>query len=209
MRVYYIGTTGTDSGVVSQIHAKVYDGDYRFIHNHNVQQRNPLEVVGLEMIRSGRYFPKAWYDAGGLIVCDSIKQKLERLGQPHFIPIRFTKLVDVAMPPIGTSGLIDLDRFPDVAAYHKDLEPYWQVYDYDPWANEPADLRKVSVVSDQVTIDKETDPWQCHFSESLLTKQPIIGFIEMGIREDAFQFIAPELNLWLVSIGVYDTAWGK
>ncbi len=168
----------------------------------------------LHVRRSGRFVPKIWMSLAALVVSDEIKQSLSRLAGTEFLPVVFERLVDVPMPslgdfswyqrityPPGPEPAYELETLPDIPEFHQNIGPYWEVLASNIYIpkRRPADAQRLELNFGSFST---TTVEPVLVSPSALAKHPFVWGDILQLRKDAFEIIAPYIEL-----DYLDVAW--
>ncbi|QDU36027.1 hypothetical protein Mal4_03100 [Maioricimonas rarisocia] len=164
------------------------------------------------VVRSGRFCPDVFCPGIWMIVADSIRERLDQLGRITFSRVIFDKLVDVELPALGDASWFERTTYPtepepdlewidlpDVPSFHEAIGDYFVV-------GGPVVERIRNQLSDiqEVTCDFGSFPRKPKestvMSKQLLEEFPITWNGCYFFREDAFEVIAPHLDLDYFSV---------
>ncbi|WP_417849954.1 hypothetical protein [Thalassoglobus sp.] len=201
------------------LHVSVFAGATaaNTIESSTVMEDDGSVVVNVSgdvrMVRSGKFVPSLFMQLSTtLILSETIKEQLKKLGAKVFTPVVFEKLVDIDMPPIGDDTWFqsvtyppgpepDFELFtrPDVPDFHKKIEDYYVLECPTIYGirKKLPDIRRVTANFGSFRCEERE---RVLVSKRLLQDHPVIWDSSFVFREDAFAVIAPYLDLDYFSI---------
>lgn len=182
----------------------------------------------LHITRSGRFVPALFSGsilANTLVLSPEIQKRLSSRKNVVFNDVVFEQLVDLAMPPLGDASWyytkaaekygLDPDEYlrslPHVPQFEKRVKGYRQLLpaNFDDIAKSYSDIKLVTPefgsykhVTSIGTGAHLKEHRQIRVSEKMLEKYPIVQNPHWLFREDAFERIAPFLDLDYYAIAV-------
>lgn len=194
---------------VSAAHSEIYHGhcvkdrDLGHYPRLTNSDRRPLRIM-----RSIGVVPRVQLPARQLIVDARLMSELSQIDGMQFLPVKFDRLVDLALPAIGDfskmGAFVDASiagdvglmyrSVPDLPVYYQSIGPFYQVLCAGLY-----DLK--GEYNDFLQVDPDwgsyvgNSPSPCDVSVAMSKQYPIVTAGPLIIREDAFKVIAPHLNL--------------